>query len=483
MILALALCIVSFVLALIITPIVRDHFKGTAFVDQPDQKRKIHTMPIPRVGGISLVISYLMAFAVISFVPFQTWGSTKLSLAFGQALFFGSIVIFLSGLLDDFLNIRPWQKLTAQFVAALIIFYSGIQIKFPADWPYPEALSLVATVVWLVACTNAFNLIDGMDGLAAGIGLFATVTMLIAAMLDKNVDLMIVTVPLAGSLLGFLRYNFNPASIFLGDCGSMLIGFMLGCFAIEWSHKSATMLGLTAPMMAIAIPLLDASLSVCRRLLRNQPIFGADKGHIHHRLLDLGLTQRQAALVAYGISGLAAAFSLMQSALHRDFGGLIIVLFCLIVWIGIQNLGYVEFGLAGRLLFRGTFGRIVDFQTQLRQCEENVRKAETLEQVWQCIHKSSKSFGFHGTRLQLQGRTYVDIEPGYQNSMQIRIPLQENSYVNFYGVDGELHSIVLNSFLPVVTNALNAKLREINPQPIPSKAETLAPKPKLVKLA
>jgi UDP-GlcNAc:undecaprenyl-phosphate GlcNAc-1-phosphate transferase len=125
--------------------------------------------------------------------------------------------------------------------------------------------------------------------------------------------------PLAGALLGFLRYNFNPASIFLGDCGSLTIGFLLGCYGIIWSQKSATMLGMTAPLMALAIPLLDTGLAIGRRFLRHQPIFGADRNHIHHQLLDRGLSPRRVALILYGVGGIAAVFSLMQSMYHNRF--------------------------------------------------------------------------------------------------------------------------------------------------------------------
>ncbi len=484
MILAFVLGLVSFLLALVLTPVIRDQFQRTNFVDRPDGARKIHLRPIPRVGGISIALSYVLAFAVISFWPFQTWDRMALKWHFAEAIFLGAFVVFLAGLLDDFLNIRPWQKLLAQVLAAVMIFNAGVRIQLPVSWSYAESLSLIVTVAWLVGCTNAFNLIDGMDGLATGVGLFATITMLIAGLLYNNVELIVLTVPLAGSLMGFLRYNFNPASIFLGDCGSMLIGFLLGCFAIEWSHKSATLLGLTAPVMAMAVPLLDTSLSICRRFVRNRPVFGADRGHIHHRLLDRGLTQRQAAFVAYGISALAAVFSLVQSSLHHNFGGLIIVLFGLAVWIGIQNLGYIEFGMASRLLLQGTFGRIVDFQTHLRQFEEKVARAESPDGIWEAIGEASKSFGFHGSRLQLMGRTYMEIEEGYQSSIQIRIPLERDGYVNFYGVDGQLHSVLLNKFLPAVSNALNGKLLELERQAIPPRMETpLTAKPKLVKLA
>lgn len=483
MILAFVLGVISFLLTLALTPVIRDHFNRVGLVDQPDQSRKIHTSPIPRVGGISIALSYVLAFLVISFYPFQTWNQLSVRIEFAQAIFFGSVIVFLSGLVDDFLNIHPWQKLAAQIVAGTVIFYSGIRIGVPENVPYADAVSLAVTVLWLVGCANAFNLIDGMDGLAAGIGLFATIAMLIAGLINNNLDLIIVTVPLAGSLLGFLRYNFNPASIFLGDCGSMLIGFLLGCFAIEWSHKSVTLLGLTAPMMALAVPLLDASLSVVRRFLRNRPIFGADRGHIHHRLLDKGLTQKQAAFVAYGISGLAATFSLVQSSLHRDFGGLIIVLFGLVVWIGIQNLGYVEFGMARRLLFAGAFGQLVDFQTKLRQFELQVENAEGLDDLWIAVRDSGKAFGFHGARLSLFSRINCEVEDGYQNSIQIRIPLDHDNYVNFYGADGQIDAVVLNSFLPVVVNSLNAKVETLLPVAMQPKPESASPKPKLVKLA
>src|SRR5947208_12565007 len=125
----------------------------------------------------------------------------------------------------------------------------------------------------------------GGDGLAAGLGLFATLTMAIAALLHGNLTLAIATAPLAGALLGFLRYNFNPASIFLGDSGSLLVGFLLGCYGVLWTQKSATLLGMAAPLMALSIPLLDTALAIVRRFLRHQPIFGADRGHIHHKLL------------------------------------------------------------------------------------------------------------------------------------------------------------------------------------------------------
>lgn len=482
--LALALGCLSFVLALIFTPIIRDYFLRCGVVDHPDGDRKTHSKPIPRVGGIGLALSYALSFALLAFIPFPAWNGVRLESQTAGAIFGGALVIFLIGLLDDFLNIRAWQKFVAQIVAASFVFAAGTRIDIAKGSPYEDALSFFVTVVWLVGCTNAFNLIDGLDGLASGVGLFATVTILIAGLMHKNTDLIILTLPLAGSLLGFLRYNFNPASIFLGDCGSLLIGFLLGCFAIEWSHKSATLLGLTAPMMALAVPLLDVSLSVARRFLRSRPVFGADRGHIHHRLIDKGLKPRQAALVAYGFSFLAACFALLQNSLHQDYGGLIIILFCLATWIGIQNLGYIEFSMASRLLLRGGVGRMIDFETKLKGFEAAVQKADTLEAMWEVVRKASRDFGFHGSRLSLFGRVTVDLDEGFQDSMQVRIPLVHNNYINFYGIEGRLKAVDLNSFLPAITNSLNTRIEELAPVfPLKKDVSVVSNKPKLVKSA
>src|SRR5436190_10487499 len=166
-----------------------------------------------------------------------------------------------------------------------------------------------------------------MDGLAAGIGLFATLTMLLAALSQGNLPLALATAPLAGCLLGFLRYNFNPASIFLGDSGSLLIGFLLGSYSVIWSQKSATLLGMAAPALALALPLLEVGLSIVRRFLGYEAIFTGDRGHIHHRLLDRGFTTRRVALLLYGACGVGASLSLTQGLLHQTYGVIAVVLF------------------------------------------------------------------------------------------------------------------------------------------------------------
>ena len=290
------------------------------------------------------------------------------------------------------------------------------------------------TIVWLLACTNAFNLVDGLDGLAAGVGFFATLTMLTAALLQHNIALACATLPLAGCLLGFLFYNFNPATVFLGDCGSLLIGFLLGCYSIVWSQKSITLLGMTAPLMALSIPLLDTLLAVARRFLRRQPIFGADRGHIHHRLIDMGLTPKRAVLMIYGICGFAATLSLVQTLTHNLYSAiLIIVLFCSVAWIGIGYLRYSEFILAGRLVRIAEFQRVLGAQLAISNLTRAISECENAEECWGVVRQHYRKFGFSWVHLRIQDASYQEGGPdaAAADCWTIKVPLGDDDFIEF----------------------------------------------------
>lgn len=329
------------VIALILTPIVRDIFRSYKVVDKPDSFRKRHSHPIPRIGGIAILVSYFGAF-------YWPGGLGEAHLSLLWTLLPAALVVFAVGLIDDLWGLKPWQKLTGELAAAGLAYWSGVRITSLVGYPTESWWSLPLTIIWLVACVNAFNLVDGLDGLAAGVGFFATLTMFTAAVAQHNIALAAATLPLAGCLFAFLCYNFNPATVFLGDCGSLLIGFLLGCYSVVWSQKSITLLGMTAPLMALAIPLMDTLLAVVRRFLRHEPIFGADRRHIHHRLIDLGLTPKRAVLMVYGVCGVAATLSLIQSFTRNLYVALLVAgLFCCVAWIGIHYLRYSELTLAG----------------------------------------------------------------------------------------------------------------------------------------
>jgi UDP-GlcNAc:undecaprenyl-phosphate GlcNAc-1-phosphate transferase len=214
------------------------------------------------------------------------------------------------------------------------------------------ALAIPVTLVWLVGVTNAFNLIDGLDGLAAGVAfLSATAIAVTAAKVDDKITV-VLTVTLAGALLGFLRHNFSPATIFLGDSGSLFIGFLLAAAAIVWQQKATVAIAVVAPLVAFALPVTETAISVLRRLLRGQPLFVSDRQHIHHRLLTLGLSPRRAVLVLYAASALAALGCILIARGHNFVTAMVLVIFMGACWIGLRRLSYPEFVEVGRAFNR-----------------------------------------------------------------------------------------------------------------------------------
>ncbi len=416
----------SFFLALVLTPAVRNTFRRWGIVDQPGDARRVHKIPIPRVGGVAIALAYVLSYAALFAIRLQAgfliWDSLDLAIRLLPA----AGLIFAVGLIDDLRGLKPWQKILVELLAGSIAYWGGVHVNGFGGFQIGYGWSFPLTLVWLLACTNAVNLIDGIDGLAAGVGLFATCTMLLAALLQNNIVLALAVVPLAGCLLGFLRYNFNPATIFLGDSGSLFIGFLLGCYGVHWSQKAATILGMTAPLMALAIPLLDTSLAIARRFLSHQPIFGADRGHIHHRLLDRGLTPRKVALILYACCGVGACLSLLM--MNRHLSGLAIIVFCLITWVGIQHLGYIEFGVTGRMFVEGAFRRQLHSQIALQTYEDRLNAAATPDEYWIVMEAALKEFGFHRAHMSLGGRTFTwegTLHPVL--SWDITIPISDSS--------------------------------------------------------
>jgi UDP-GlcNAc:undecaprenyl-phosphate/decaprenyl-phosphate GlcNAc-1-phosphate transferase len=401
--------VASFLLAYVLTPAVRDWFLKVGWLDRPDGDRKVHSVPIPRVGGIAIVAAYVGTFAIVAAVDLNGWKTTQIRLDLVLSVLPGVAIVFLIGLLDDKRGVRPWLKLGAQLAAALIVFIGGLHVKvlhlacFDKWW-----LSLPVTLLWLVLCTNAFNLIDGMDGLSSGLGLFATLTLICAAAIQKNFPLLLATIPLAGALLGFLRYNSSPASIFLGDCGSYAMGFLLGCFGIVWSQKSATLLGLTAPIVCFAVPLLDLLLAVVRRLLNSNPIFGADRHHMHHRLLDRGLTPRRAVLVLYGSAGLAAVFALLSTVLRDMYAGLIFIPFVCAAWLGVKNLGYKELQAVDPVRFVGKARQSIQAEKILQAARMKLGAAETSHARWEAIKTMARDLGFCYVGTTMEGVSFFE---------------------------------------------------------------------------
>lgn len=427
-----SIAVVSFLLAFVLTPFIRNYARKRGFVDMPDERRR-HARPVPRTGGIGIFAAYLTATALGQYLFSSVLPPAALTLVLGVAG--AALIVFATGLWDDIRRISPSWKLAGQFVAANVAFVSGVQIHVVHNSTVDPWISYPLTVLWLIACSNAFNLIDGMDGLASGVALLSTITMLIAALTYGNIGLAILTVPLAGALIGFLRYNFAPATVFLGDCGSLSIGFLLGCYGVLWGHKSATLLGMTAPVMALAVPLVDTSLAVIRRVLRGQSVFKADRGHIHHRLLDLGLSVRTSTFVIYGVGAAAALFSIMAHSNHRH-NALVVILFVFAISFGIRHLGYAEFDVTRRLVTSGGLQRIVAEQVKIDAFRAELAAAQSSSDGWRHVSSNAKDFGFAGVTLRISGRIF-EHHPFVEEPSVIHIPLTAGDYLEFYYIAAE----------------------------------------------
>lgn len=304
-------------------------------VDRPGE-RKTHLEPMPRIGGLAVFCGFV---AGMAFAAFATGNllSTPQTGVYWRGLAFAATGLLIVGLVDDLYGLSYRWKFAAQIVAAVYVWHCGFRIEVVTH-PLGGGLELgllsfPATLLWIVGITNAVNLIDGLDGLAAGIALITTLSVAVFAFVSGHLGITAASVTLAGSLIGFLRYNFNPARIFLGDSGSLFLGFVLAVTSVRGSQKGPTAIAILVPLLILGLPLLDTGLAVFRRLhrlgnrgartdnafgymLRNlNQVFLPDREHIHHRLIDRGLSHRGAVLVLYGVGAIfaLAAFALTLS--------------------------------------------------------------------------------------------------------------------------------------------------------------------------
>ena len=294
---------ITFLLALVVcnrmTPPVKHFAERIGAMDIPKDNRRVHDHPIPRMGGLAIIVGFFLA--TLLFVPVT-------ERVYGVVI--GAFIIAGMGFVDDIVSLRPTVKFLIQIFAALVCVRFGLVID-AVSWPVSETyldlgrLAMPLTVLWIVLCTNAFNLIDGLDGLAAGVTAICSFFLLVASLLFVTADpaAALILVALIGACLGFIPFNFNPAQIFMGDVGSQFLGFILATTAIFGHFKLQAVL-------TFALPLADTGFAVVRRLAHGQSPFHADKGHFHHRLMAMGLSQKQTVLVLYGVAAIGGAVGL-----------------------------------------------------------------------------------------------------------------------------------------------------------------------------
>jgi len=315
--------LVAFLIAFLLTPVVKKLAIKVKAIDIPNEKRRVHDHPIPRMGGLAIVIGFTIATLLYVALTYNTTSSILDKQLIG--LFLGIIVIEIVGVFDDIYQLKAWHKLFFQIVAASIVVICGIRIEGFTN-PFVEngyidlgIFSVPITMIWIIGITNAINFIDGLDGLAAGIASISSLSLLFISIMLGNIESVILTAALAGATLGFLPFNFNPAKIFMGDSGSTFLGFTLGTVAIMGMIKSYTVIAVIAPLIVLGLPIFDTTFAIIRRLLKGQSPMCADRGHLHHRLVDAGLTQKQTVLILYAVSAALGiiGFMLVQSGILK----------------------------------------------------------------------------------------------------------------------------------------------------------------------
>ncbi len=327
----------AFVIAFSVTPLARRLALKVGALDVPKSERKIHKNPMPYFGGIAIYIAIMACMFV--FLPHD---KTNIS------IMIGATVLVLAGIVDDMYEMPAKIKLAFQIIAAIIAVYGGIRIYFITN-PFHSAgysvlytLSVPITIIWIVGITNTINLIDGLDGLAAGVSGIAAISLLLTA-ITKGYDFIIIQCAIvAGAALGFLPHNFNPAKIFMGDTGSMLLGYMLSIVAIQGAVKSVAAITLIVPIFAIGLPILDTFFAILRRMINKKSIMEADKEHLHHQLMKKGLNQKQTVLVLYGISIFLGLTAVFISNCDTQIGVLIGVIVALLIFVLANRLNLIK---------------------------------------------------------------------------------------------------------------------------------------------
>lgn len=303
--------ILAAVVSFATTPLVKSLSVKVGAIDVPKDNRRMHDHPIPRMGGLAIFLGFV--FSVLLLLPLDT---PK------QGMLLGAVLIVILGIFDDIYALPAKLKFVVQIVAALVAVLSGNQIRVLSnpnifsDNPVWQLgwLSIPVTIIWIVAITNAVNLIDGLDGLACGVSTISSVTMLVIALLVSEGDVAVMMGALAGACIGFLPYNLNPAKIFMGDTGATFLGYVLATVSVQGMFKLPTIISFVVPFLMLGLPIFDVTFAVIRRVSKGQSPMSPDRGHIHHRLIDMGFSQKQTVGILYVVSAILGLSAVVLTA-------------------------------------------------------------------------------------------------------------------------------------------------------------------------
>jgi UDP-GlcNAc:undecaprenyl-phosphate GlcNAc-1-phosphate transferase len=342
--------VLSVTIGFSLTLLVRWGARKLGVVDVPDDFRKLQERPIPRMGGVAVFVAFFAALLVGTQIYRSADFAEFLHGPGFLTLLGGATAVLLIGLCDDIWDVRARWKFVALCLVAGAMYVAGYRIGAVSN-PFGGAINLglwgvPVTLFWFLGCMNAINLIDGMDGLAGGVAVFAAAVVFVASMLLGNATAALLSIALAGAVLGFLLLNFPPASIFLGDSGSYLLGFLLACIGLRGSQKSNMVVALAIPVIALGLPVIDTTLAILRRWASSLPLGASDRQHIHHKLLDLGLSNRKAVLVMYTGCLVLGGFALLLTAADNVQAAVVLGALGICTFLAVRVIGRTEFALA-----------------------------------------------------------------------------------------------------------------------------------------
>ena len=324
----LAALMVSFLM----TPVVKTFAYKIGAVDVPKDNRRMHKVPIPRLGGLAIFIGFMVSILLLVDIR----GNAQL-----QSILLGAVIIVVLGVVDDIMALPAMLKFVVQIVAALVPALNGVVIQafsnpnVFSDNPYwvLGMLSVPFTVLWIVAITNSVNLIDGLDGLANGVSAISATTMLVIALLASEAQVAIVMAALVGACVGFMPYNLNPAKMFMGDTGATFLGYILATMSIQGLFKFYAVISFAVPFLILGLPIFDTSFAFIRRIAHGQSPMHADRGHIHHRLIDMGLNQKQAVATLYVISAILGLSAVVLTTGGEQKAMLFFAALCIVAFV------------------------------------------------------------------------------------------------------------------------------------------------------
>src|SRR5437868_1385158 len=408
----LAVLAVPFVAALLTTllmvpPVMRLAI-SRHWLDKPDGARRGHVRPVPRLGGVAIFAGVLLAFGAAPLVGLFSHIAPSVP-HLTSALLIASAILFLIGLCDDLRGVSPIAKLAGQTLAAVVVVYAGFRIDllvFPPAYQLSLGwLSIPITILWLVGVSNALNLVDGLDGLAGGVGVIALLTATVAAVAVGNTSIPWSTLALGGALLGFLRYNFPPAKIFLGDSGSLVVGFLLAVLTVKGATRPDQATYALAPIFALSFPLLDTGIAMMRRWLRGTPLSRADARHIHHQLRAVGLSPRKAVTVIFAESAVVAVLGLCVTFAPPELTVAVAVacagILVFIMVYGVRWLEYHEFLEASKSVTSAArqARSVIQDKINARDVAMLIRKADSFEKLAEIVEESAPLFRFSHMEL------------------------------------------------------------------------------------